>query len=367
MELPPFHLLVLKTGALGDVLRTTSIMSGLRTRYGTGLRVTWVTATGAQPLLQGLADAGQIHELIGVSLKAGWDQDDLVQRLGSFHQVLSLDDEAPLCALATAVACPNGWDPAAIERVVVGAYLDADGTRRYTPAAGPWFDMGLLSVHGKPAADQMKITNERSHPEIFAGMLGIAKGEPELLLDETVLRKANTRFESVGEGLRIGLNTGSGGRWSSKMLPEERVVALAVALHELVHTKLGVAPVFVLLGGPEERERNARLAAALAQVVRVADTGCDNGLLEFAALVDRLDVLVTSDSLALHMATALRVPVVAFFAPTSAAEIDLYGRGAKVVSTAPDFCSYRKDADTSTLTVERLVEAFRTALPKRFA
>jgi heptosyltransferase-2 len=51
------------------------------------------------------------------------------------------------------------------------------------------------------------------------------------------------------------------------------------------------------------------------------------------------------------------VRVVAFFAPTSAAEIELYGRGEKVQSTAPDACSYRPDADNATLTVERLAPA----------
>ena len=55
------------------------------------------------------------------------------------------------------------------------------------------------------------------------------------------------------------------------------------------------------------------------------------------------------------MAVALDRRVVVFFAPTSAAEIELYGRGEKVASTAPDACSYRPDADTATLTVERLV------------
>jgi heptosyltransferase-2 len=48
---------------------------------------------------------------------------------------------------------------------------------------------------------------------------------------------------------------------------------------------------------------------------------------------------------------------VAFFAPTSAAEIELYGRGGKVVSTAHDACSYRRDADTSSLTPERISAA----------
>ena len=57
--------------------------------------------------------------------------------------------------------------------------------------------------------------------------------------------------------------------------------------------------------------------------------------------------------------------MVAFFAPTSAAEIELYGRGRQVASTAPDACSYRPDADTSTLTVERLAEAVMQVLAER--
>ena len=64
-----------------------------------------------------------------------------------------------------------------------------------------------------------------------------------------------------------------------------------------------------------------------------------------------------SDSLAMHLAIAQGVPVTAFFAPTSAAEIELYGRGEKVLSTAPDYCSYRPDADNSSLTTERLLAA----------
>ena len=37
--------------------------------------------------------------------------------------------------------------------------------------------------------------------------------------------------------------------------------------------------------------------------------------------------------------------------------ITAHGRGEKIVSTAADYCSYRPDADNSTLTTERLVAA----------
>jgi heptosyltransferase-2 len=76
-----------------------------------------------------------------------------------------------------------------------------------------------------------------------------------------------------------------------------------------------------------------------------------------AAAVSRLDYLVSSDSLALHLAIAQGVPFTAFFSPTSAVEIDDWGIGTKVVSTAPDYCSYRKDADNGSITARRILEA----------
>ena len=51
------RILVLKTGALGDVVRTTSILPGLAQRHG-DLELCWVTAPGARPLVEH-------HPLIG--------------------------------------------------------------------------------------------------------------------------------------------------------------------------------------------------------------------------------------------------------------------------------------------------------------
>ena len=62
------------------------------------------------------------------------------------------------------------------------------------------------------------------------------------------------------------------------------------------------------------------------------------------------------------MCVGLGVRVVAFFAPTSAAEIDLFGRGEKVASTSPDYCSYRREADNSSITTARLLAAVERQL-----
>jgi len=347
-------LLVIKTGALGDVLRTTSILPGLARRHP-GLTIDWVTAPAAVALVARHPLVDRVH---AVDPKDADAVGELGRRLAAtrFDRVLSFDDEEPLCRLAAA------FEGAELS----GATLDEHGARTYTPDVGPWFDMGLLSVHGKERADELKKLNTRSHPEIYADMLGIEPGRPELPLDPAARERA-ARFAEAHDlrarGPIVGLNTGAGGRWRSKSLPEDRVVLLATTVDASVAASTPEArPTFLLFGGPDERERNARLAAALASRVRIVDAGVDNTLEDFAALVDLADLLVTSDSLALHVGVARRVRIVAFFAPTSAAEIELYGAGRKVVSTAPDACSYRPDADTSTLTVERLAEAVRAEL-----
>ena len=344
---PLDSILIIKTGALGDVLRTTSILPGLFDR-APSVSIEWITAPAAVDLVGGLRYLERVHVVPPGDPEA-------IERLGeelagrSFDWVISLDDEESLCRLASQLET----------RRLSGAYWDdAEERARYTEDVAPWFDMGLLSVHGKEAADRLKVLNQRSHPEIYAAMLGIAMGWPELPLPDAAVELGRDFAERAGldESVPlIGLNTGAGGRWTSKQLPEERVVELAQAIHEA----LGGAVRFLVLGGPEEEARNARILEGLRSVeeLRAVDAGVHNPMLEFAALVDRCSLLVTSDSLALHIAIARRTRIVAFFAPTSAAEIELYGLGEKVASTAPDYCSYRKDADNSTLTAERLCAA----------
>jgi heptosyltransferase-2 len=348
------EILIVKTAALGDVLRTTSILPGLRRRYPTA-RITWLTGRGAMDLVR---FHPEVAEVVGVATA---DPDDLrraAKELSArhFERILSLDEERELALLATELA-------RGVADVVTGAHVRADGALAYTPDATPWFDLGLISVHGRAEADRLKRANRASHAELLARVAGVEPGETALPLPERSLAFAADFAERTAlAAVRpvIGLNTGAGGRWESKRLPLERSVEL---VEELARRGAGQRT-FLLLGGPDERERNAELERRVRDRVRLVDAGVSNAPLDFAALIDGLDLLVTSDSLALHVAIARRVPVVAFFAPTSPDEIDLRGLGEKVVSLAPDAGSYRSDADTSTLTVERLAAAVERVLAR---
>ena len=367
---PVTEILILKTAALGDVLRTTSILPGLVATnadspaptaarpwltiddvpHAPDVRVTWVTAPAAVDLIR---THPLVDEVVAIDVKDPASVDDVARRLESrkFERVVSLDDEEPLCRLASKTCAAR----------LSGAYETESGERAYTPDVAPWFDMGLLSVHGKARADAMKVANRRSQPEIYASMLGVPMGKPALVLPSsaTEASSAFARARRVDPAVPlVGLNTGAGGRWTSKQLPVDRTVALA----KLVASSLSGRVRFLVLGGDAEEERNRAILDGIGDAA--IDGGTRNTLLDFAARVELCDVLVTSDSLALHMAVARDTRLVAFFAPTSAAEIELYGLGEKIVSTSDDYCSYRADADNRSITPERLGDAVLRQLGK---
>lgn len=350
----PENILILKTAALGDVLRTTSILPGLKRKHPQS-RVTWVTAPAAVPLVE---NHRLIDEVIALDTKRTAVVDDCLRELSTreFSWVISLDDEDPLCRIATVTG----------KRRLSGAFLEGS-KRTYSDDVEPWFGMGLLAKAGREVADRRKIENQRTHPEILATMLGLEPGKPEMPLVPAAIAKVEafvSRVGLIGNGPVIGLNTGAGSRWRTKELRIEELTRIVDRMTQRRQGKI----TFVLLGGRDEADRNAeitRALGALSSAPRLLDGGTDNTLPEFAALISRLDFMLTSDSLAMHIAVARDVPLVAFFAPTSAAEIELYGLGEKVWSTAPDYCSYRVDADNSSINADRLLPAIERVMACR--
>lgn len=236
-----------------------------------------------------------------------------------YNLVICLDDEREACALSSRLNADERF----------GSYLAPSGALSYTDDSAPWFRMGLL---GGEDRDALKKANTRTYPAILYDMLQLPGGVPPpvLRLGGEEMRKAGKRIR--GEGVHIGLNTGAGGRWDLKRLTEEKAIQLIAGLEKMPAARLW------LLGGPEEQNRNERIARRTG----IARIPTDLPIREFCAIVGSLDLLVTSDSLALHVALALGIQVVVFFGPTSAAEIELYGLGKKVTPGRGFRCFYSR-------------------------
>jgi heptosyltransferase-2 len=330
------HILVVKRGALGDVVRTSYFAEALKKKHDGRVRISWITAPAAVPLLCFNPHVDDVWTSFDEALPYRFDR------------VWSLDDEIDTLQDVARVKAAS----------VSGAFL-ADGCQpTYSEDVAEWFDMGMLSRYGKQHADGLKKRNLLTHGRIFSKIFGV-DGPVARFFGDPLLEKAARQW--LGDGVfHLGINPFAGGRWPSKELPATELEALIqrlLALADRSSRRLDL----VLLGAGADRQRNHALALAIGDArIRVAET--DSSPLHLAALVRGLHYLVTSDSLAMHLAASQNVPFLAFFAPTSAAEIDDFGIGRKIASTAPDYCSYRKDADNSSITAKRIEDVLLSVI-----
>jgi heptosyltransferase-2 len=324
------HFLVVKKGALGDVVRTSYFARALKNKFGKELRLSWITAPASADLLR-----------LNPNIDDLWFDFEPAKPF-RFDRIFSLDDELDTLAGAAGLAADS----------VTGAILQ-ETRPAYTEDANEWFDMGLHSRFGKQRADELKKLNRRSHAQIFSQIFGVDHVTPEFFLDESCRQWAQANLPRAKR--RVGINPYSGGRWPSKEL---RTAELQQLIERVLNGSSPVGPgaAVVLLGAGADFTKNQALVARYSADNLMAIC-TDASVQHLAAAIGALDYVISSDSLALHLAIAQAVPFTAFFNPTSAAEIDDWGIGTKVASTAPDYCNYRKDADNSTITADRIIEA----------
>ncbi|MFT7463282.1 MAG: ADP-heptose:LPS heptosyltransferase, partial [Pseudohongiellaceae bacterium] len=310
------RILITKLAAMGDVLRTTSLLPAIHRRWPRA-SITWVTSPSSIPLVNNNPLVDRTIPFTGsLPLELATEH---------FDVVLNPDAAPDSCALAQS----------AKGDLRVGFAFDQRGAPvPLSAGAAAWLEMGVR--------DDLKKANVRTYQDMMADVLEVPyEREPPQLPISAAEEAVGAAFRSAnspapGKSV-IGLNTGAGGRWRFKRWTEEGYIELIERLGRDGHK------VF-LLGGPEEVERNSRLAAASNGVA--VDTGCDNTVGEFAGIVDACDVVLTGDTLAMHVAIARGTPVVVLFGPTSLHEIDVFDRGERIAPEGLDcLVCYLPDCD----------------------
>lgn len=310
------RLLIVKLDAMGDVLRSTALLPPIAEVHPRAA-ITWITRTESVPLLQRNPYIAEVLELGPEAL--------VHLQTRTFDRVINLDASKTSAALASA-ARSDRKD---------GFILDRRGYVQPTnDAARQWLEAGIF--------DDLKRNGSSTYQDRMAGILGLSGREHryvfELGADE--VERARRHLASIGLDFQkpvIGLNTGAGGRWPLKQWREDGYLELVARIGRREDVQ------FVLLGGPAEQERNNRLKRA--SEVPLLDPGCDNTVRHFAALLSHSHVVVTGDTLAMHLSLALGKRTVVLFGPTSAAEIELYDLGEKVVPSLDCLSCYKTSCD----------------------
>ncbi len=320
------RILVIKLDAIGDVARTTTILHALCERHDP-LHITWLVAPAAEELLAGNPSIDVLLPYAAEALER--------LRVERFDVVLSLDKTARATAAAMNVTAPKK----------LGFGLSAHGTVfPLNPGAEYAFLLGL--------SDDLKFRrNARTYQDIIFECCELEFGGEDYCLPLADEERARAqafwaRAQVVENETVIGLNCGGGAAFANKMWGAEQCLEFIRALRQVTRARVA------LFGAERERPTIEAVKAALPD--EVIDTGTDNGLKLFQALLARCDVVVTGDSLGMHLAMAEKRRVVILFGPTCAAEIATYERGEMIVTPLPCAPCYQSSCHNSPTCLEAI-------------
>jgi len=321
------RILIIKLDAMGDVLRSTSILRPLKNRYPAS-QITWITSVESVDLFKNLPEVDRV-------LAAQDYHTQSVLEIENFSRMINLDASPKSAGLASRVKCKDWF----------GYKLGANGQVEYSnEAAGHWLQMG--------AFDPLKKENKKTYQQLMLEILGISSNEKHPILwslNKDEITWADEEFRRLGLSKTkktLGLNTGASPRWKQKKWTSTGFEEL---IKKVSQQEDGLQ--IVLLGGPHEEARNKKLKAKFPQICL---SRTDYSIREFAALLSMVDIALTGDTMALHLSLALNKRVVALFGPTSIAEIEMYGQGTKLAPVMDCLCCYLPDCDVKVKCMQAL-------------
>lgn len=287
-------ILVIKKGASGDVIRTSTLLHFLKGD------VTWVTHAYNKVFLP------QQHNVLKRIL--AFEETSVILN-EKFDSVISLDDDDECATLATTI---NSGE-------IIGVNKKNEKIL-YTPHLKEWFDMSLISVHGRQRADQIKLQNRKTFQEmLFHGFNMEFNNKHGYLMNESI------KTNSVNN--RIGIEKRAGERWPTKSW--NKFDELAAILKGRGYN------IFFF----EQR----------------------NNILDYVNDISSCQYVFTGDTLTMHLALYLKIPNVTVFTCTSPWEIAGYGTMRKVISPNLASAFYKTKyvpQAVESITIDDMVMAF---------
>lgn len=295
------RILMIKLGALGDVIRTTPLVIKFRELYP-NCHITWLTQSPA------VLPQNEIDSI----LKPDAFSLFLIEN-STFDIAINLDKELEACLLLNKTTANEkygyNWEN--------GKIIPA------TPAAEHKIMTGFF--------DDLSKRNTKSYlQEIFEICHLQFNYEPYLInKNEALIDKWRQTFVGLANGKKIiGLNTGCGPRWNTRLWSNESWEDLSKQL-----VQQGFYPVF--LGGELEHEKNQQFAQHTGSFYPGHFS-----LEEFIAITAACDTIVTQVSMMMHIATALQKQMVLMNNIFNAHEFELYNRGEIIQPSVGCECYY---------------------------
>ena len=291
------RILIIKLGAIGDVIRTTPLITAYRKLYP-DCKITWITLSPA------ILPAGAIDEILTLDVNTV-----LYVANTRFDIAVCLDKEKEAGGLMFMVQANEKY----------GYELRDGEIQPVDELAFHKFKTGMF--------DDVSKANTLSYQKEIFDICGLEYEGQTYLLDAH--RDKGYQWNFSRDKKIIGLNTGCGDRWTTRLWSTEKWIELIQLLQDAGYQPL-------LLGGAQEHERNSELHQA---------TGAwypgHFPLQQFINLIDQCDLVVTQVTMGMHLTIGLGKKIVLMNNIFNPHEFDLFGKGEIVQPEKTCKCFYR--------------------------
>lgn len=312
-EVPETSILIVHLGAMGAVLRSTALLYSIKRKYPKSL-ITWVTEEHTKTLLW---HNPLIDKVLSLSSR------DLLILSGLKFDVGLFIDKSPEIAGLIKITQPS-------KQFGFTTHVKNGAIIPLTDSARELWEIGLDN-HKK------FFENQKTEIHLIAEALELPYQRDEYFLPLTPEEEALSLFRRMqwsqeGRKLLIGLNTGTSGVIPNKTITIDMWIKIITQLSEKLFNVTRNFQFVLLGGGKEDHDRNEIIAQSTKNFHPILSPTLE-GLRDGLCSVNAVDLVVTADSLGMHMSIACKKYVIAWFGPTCSHEIDLFDRGVKVESS----------------------------------
>ena len=297
------RILIVNLDAMGAVLQTTAMLPAIKRKYPHS-HISWITLKNAVRLLDNNPFLDALYE---------WEPESwmILQNL-TFDVIYSTDKTKRSCALVQTLKAKEKIGFGMNENGVI-VPLNTEAEYSY-----------LLGLD-----DDLKFrVNKKFGTEILQEAMKLKFSRDHYILELSETEKKfcaeYKRSLDVGKGeMIVGFNTGCSHLFPNKKMTIDQHVSVIDKLYSEPGIKL------VLVGGPEDTERNAEIVRRVGR--KVVSTPTTEGVRRGICYEEICDVIITGDSFGMHVAIGLKKYTVVWFGLSCWSEIDLYDRGVKLI------------------------------------
>ena len=271
-------------------------MSVIRKKYGNSAKIVWLISEESKDLLK-------YNELIDEILV--YNQDTILRLQQEKFDILYCPEISPPSTLVSNIIDAE-------EKI--GFYFNKDSHPSY-------FNEEAKEYLDTVFSNKINMKTRKTYQEMLFKSLKLQyeKERYTLSLKEKEVGYAKELLRNYNNKKIIGINVGAGKRWPSKSWHKSKIIELIRKVKKETDYEI------LILGGKEEYDIKKEIIEILKKDnVEILQNDSNNTLREYASVISMCNILITNDSLALHLAIALNKRTIALFFCTPPWQIETY-------------------------------------------